>query len=71
SKLFKDKTGENFIEYLTDFKIEKAKEMIADQNKSMKEICLDIGYANPNYFSYIFKKKVGITPSEYRGGVNV
>ncbi|MCR5793431.1 MAG: response regulator, partial [Lachnospiraceae bacterium] len=47
SKLFKDKTGENFIEYLTDFKIEKAKEMIADQNKSMKEICLDIGYANP------------------------
>ena len=71
SKLFKEKTGENFIDYLTDFKIERAKELILENRKSMKEICIDIGYANPNYFSYIFKKNVGVTPSEYREGINV
>ncbi|MDD6505704.1 MAG: response regulator [Lachnospiraceae bacterium] len=71
SKLFKEKTGENFIDYLTDFKIERAKELLKENRKSMKEICIDIGYANPNYFSYIFKKKVGVTPSEYREGINI
>ncbi|MGN0351829.1 MAG: response regulator [Roseburia sp.] len=71
SKLFKEKTGANFIDYVTDYKLQKAKEMIQDNTKSMKEICMDIGYANPNYFSYIFKKKVGVTPSEYREGLQV
>lgn len=70
SKLFKEKTGDNFIDYVTDFKIAKAKEQIAENKKSMKEICVDIGYANSNYFSYIFKKKVGVTPSEYREGLD-
>lgn len=70
SKLFKEKTGENFIDYLTDYKISKAKEMITKNEMSMKEICVEIGYANPNYFSYIFKKKVGVTPSEYREGLS-
>lgn len=69
SKLFKEKTGENFIDYVTDYKIAKAKEMISANEKSMKEICMDIGYANPNYFSFIFKKKVGVSPSEYREGI--
>lgn len=66
SKLFKEETGMNFIDYLTDVKIQKAKELLTDSRKSMKEICLDIGYSNPNYFSHIFKKKMGITPSEYK-----
>ena len=70
SKLFKEKTGDNFIDYITEIKISNAKEMILDNKKSMKVICRDIGYANPNYFSYIFKKKVGVTPSEYREGLS-
>lgn len=70
SKLFKEKVGENFIDYVSDFKIAKAKEMIRNNEKSMKEICVDIGYSNPNYFSYIFKKKVGVTPSEFREGLD-
>lgn len=69
SKLFKEKTGENFIDYVTDFKIGKAKDLLMKNEMSMKEICIEIGYANPNYFSYIFKKKVGVTPSEYREGL--
>ena len=66
SKLFKEETGMNFIDYVTDVKIQKAKELLQDSKKSMKEICVDIGYANPNYFSHIFKKKMGVTPSEYK-----
>lgn len=66
SKLFKAETGTNFIEYLTDIRIEKAKEMLSDKNYSMKEICAAIGYSDPNYFSRTFKKNVGVTPTDYR-----
>ena len=68
SKLFKKRTGKNFIEYLTDVRMEKAKELLRNSNKSMKEICLEIGYTDPNYFSRTFKKNVGVTPSEYKDG---
>ena len=66
SKLFKDETGEGFIEYLTNIRIEKAKGLIADTDYSMKEICQMVGYTDPNYFSRAFKKKVGVTPTEYK-----
>ena len=68
SKLFKKRTGKNFIEYLTDVRMEKAKELLRNSNKSMKEICMEIGYTDPNYFSRTFKKNVGVTPSEYKDG---
>ncbi len=66
SKLFKEETGENFIEYLTNIRIEKAKKMLSNREISIKNIGIDIGYSDPNYFSRIFKKQVGITPTEYR-----
>jgi two-component system response regulator YesN len=69
SKLFKEEAGENFIEYLTAFRIERAKQMLQAGMGSIKEICIDAGYADPNYFSRIFKKIVGCTPTEYRDGV--
>lgn len=68
SKLFKEETGENFIEYVTAVRMEKAKELLENTNKSMKEICLEIGYADPNYFSRSFKKNLGVTPTEYKEG---
>lgn len=68
SKIFKDETGENFIEYLTNIRIAKAKELLSHTNYSMKEICAMVGYADPNYFSRSFKKKVGISPTEYKEG---
>ena len=67
SKIFKKETGENFIEYLTNIRIEKAKELLENTDMSMKEICLEVGYSNPNYFSRSFKKNVGVTPTEYKG----
>jgi len=66
SKLFKEVTGENFIEYLTNIRIEKAKKLLQNRDVSIKNICVDTGYSDPNYFSRIFKKQVGVTPTEYR-----
>lgn len=66
SKLFKLQTGENFSDYLTRLRIEEAKRLIAERSLSLKEICYEVGYKDPNYFSRVFKKAVGISPSEYR-----
>ncbi|HIT90399.1 MAG TPA: response regulator [Candidatus Merdenecus merdavium] len=68
SKLFKEETKENFIDFLTNIRIEKSKELLKNQELSMKEICLEVGYSDPNYFSRIFKKCVGVTPTEYKEG---
>ncbi|MDE7286123.1 MAG: helix-turn-helix domain-containing protein, partial [Lachnospiraceae bacterium] len=68
SKIFKDGTGENFIEYVTNIRIDKAKELLGNPEYSIKEICSMIGYSDPNYFSRSFKKNVGVTPTEYREG---
>lgn len=66
SKLFKEETGENFVEFLTKVRIDRARELLKTPDLSMKEICSEVGYSDPNYFSRIFKKVVGQTPTEYR-----
>lgn len=66
SKLFKEEAGENFIEYLTRIRMEKAKELLGNPALSVKEIGMACGYADPNYFSRIFKKHTDMTPREYR-----
>ena len=66
SKLFKEETGENFIEYLTRLRIAHAKELLKNPALSIKEICVMSGYSDPNYFSRIFKKQENMSPSEYR-----
>jgi Response regulator containing CheY-like receiver domain and AraC-type DNA-binding domain len=66
SRLFKEETGRNFIDYLTELRIERAKELLRDSSSANKEICYQIGYSDPNYFSRIFKRVVGVTPTEYK-----
>ena len=66
SKLFKQEVGENFIEYVTEARISHAKRLLEDSRYSIKEVCVMSGYSDPNYFSRIFKKYEGMTPSEYR-----
>lgn len=66
SKMFKEKLGVNYIDFLTECRIEKAKTLLADSEKSLKEITFEIGYHEPNYFSKVFKKMCGISPTEYR-----
>ena len=65
SKLFKEEKGENFVEYLTRVRMETAKKLLSTTDMSMKEICRQIGYSDPNYFSRNFKKYTGMTPTEY------
>jgi len=66
SKLFKEEVGENFIEYLTELRIGKAKEMLLDEQLSVKEAGARAGYTDQNYFSRIFKKQTGMTPRQFR-----
>ncbi len=66
SKLFKEETNEGFVEYLTRRRVEVAKEMLKDPARSIKEVGSSCGYSDPNYFSRIFKKATGMTPTEYK-----
>jgi len=66
SKLFKQETGENYVEYLNRVRIENAKKMLSDSDVSIKEICYSVGFSDPNYFSRAFKKYEGVTPSEFK-----
>jgi len=66
SELFKKETGQNFIEYLTNLRISKAMELMRDTNMKTYEICEAVGYSDPKYFRKLFKKVVGISPSEYK-----
>ncbi|UVI30172.1 AraC family transcriptional regulator [Paenibacillus spongiae] len=66
SKVFKQQTGETFIDYVTRLRIGKAKELMKDGQLSLKEVCYQVGYKDPNYFSRVFKKVTGVTPSEHR-----
>ena len=66
--IFKEESGYNFIEYLTNVRMDRAKELLDNSDLSMKEICAMCGYTDPNYFSRSFKKNVGVTPTEYKDG---
>lgn len=69
SKLFKDKLGINYIDFLTRCRIEKAKKLMQDPNRSIKEIAIEVGYHEPNYFSKVFKKNVHVSPKEYQNTI--
>ena len=66
STMFKQHTGKTFVEYLTGRRIEKAKELLKFTDLKNYEIASKIGYADPNYFSVLFKKMTGDSPTEYR-----
>lgn len=66
SRFFKEETGENFIDYLTRIRINEAKRLLRDKNLSVKEVCYQVGYNDPNYFSKIFKKVTGYNPSGFK-----
>lgn len=66
SSLFKTSTGKTFIEQLTEIRIAKAKEMLKHTHLKNYEVAEKVGYKDSRYFSQIFKKKVGLSPSEYR-----
>ncbi|WP_199617590.1 helix-turn-helix domain-containing protein [Paenibacillus alkalitolerans] len=66
SKIFKQQFGETFIDFVTRLRIEKAISLMSTGQMSLKEVCFEAGYKDPNYFSRVFKKITGVTPTEYR-----
>ena len=66
SSVFGKEMGKTFIEYLTEVRMEKAKQYLVCSSMKTSEISYEVGYKDPHYFSYIFKKTQGCTPKEYR-----
>lgn len=66
STLFKKETGRNFQNYLTEYRIEKAKELLRTTNETMMSVAEQVGYQDTRYFSQCFVKVVGVKPSLYR-----
>ena len=66
STMFKKETGKTFIAYLTDYRMEQAVQRLIGRDEKTYVIAAQVGYADPAYFSYVFKKKFGVSPSRYR-----
>ncbi|MDO4343939.1 MAG: response regulator [Eubacteriales bacterium] len=64
--VFKQKTGVNFIKYLTNVRMQRAKELLRTTDLTSAQIADRVGFSDPNYFSVVFKKTCGMTPREYR-----
>ena len=72
SMIFSQQTGGTFSKYLTDFRMNKAKELLRCTGKRSSVISMEVGYKDPHYFSYLFKKTQGMTPkfAGYHGRIN-
>jgi two-component system response regulator YesN len=66
STLFKQETGKNYLEYLSEVRIGKACDYLKDTNKTVAAICEEVGYSDLKHFSKNFKKYTGLSPNEYR-----
>lgn len=66
SKVFKQDTGQTFVDYLTKVRIQKALRLIQNPDRRIYEIASEVGYKTQHYFSAAFKKVLGVTPTEYR-----
>lgn len=66
SKIFKEETGFNYIDYVVECKMNKAKELLSTSNMGIGSITASVGYSQSTYFSRKFKEYTGRTPNEYR-----
>lgn len=66
STIFKKETGNSFISYLTDYRMDQAARRLIETSEKSYIIAKEVGYTDPNYFSYVFKRRFGVSPSKYR-----
>jgi two-component system response regulator YesN len=66
SSSFTKYCGENFLEYITNYRIAKSKELLAKTNLQIQEVANEVGYTDIAYFSRIFRRVTGLTPSAFR-----
>ncbi len=69
SAIFSQAMEETFIEYVTGKRMEKARKLLRRTDKTSGDIALEVGYKDPHYFSFVFKKTHGCTPREYRARI--
>ncbi len=67
STMFKKETGQAYIAYLTDVRLNKAVELLNKTDDKTYVVAAKVGYQEQNYFSYVFKKKFGVSPTKFRG----
>ena len=67
STMFKKETGQAYIAYLTEVRLDKAVELLGKTDDKTYIIAAKVGYQEQNYFSYVFKKRFGISPTKFRG----
>ena len=68
SAVFSQERGITFTEYVTGKRMERAKELLRSTDKRSGEVAAEVGYRDPHYFSFLFKKTQGCTPRDYRAG---
>lgn len=66
SSIFSKEMGKTFVEYLTEIRMDRAKKLLMCSSMKTSEIGYEVGYKDPHYFSYIFKKTQNCTPKEFR-----
>jgi len=66
STIFRQETGRSYIQYLTELRLNKAVELLRATDEKTYIIARQVGYDEPNYFSYVFKKRFGVSPTRYR-----
>lgn len=66
STVFKKETGKSFVGYLTDYRMDQASRMLMETDEKSYIIAKNVGYTDSNYFSYVFKRRFGVSPSKYR-----
>ncbi|GGD61766.1 hypothetical protein GCM10010911_19580 [Paenibacillus nasutitermitis] len=71
SRLFRRRTGQTFIEYLTDLRMEKAKKLLAEPGIKIYEVAEQLGYQDWKHFSRTFKDRTGYGPAEYRSNLHI
>lgn len=67
STVFKRETGQTYVNYLTEVRLDKAVDLLNETSDKTYVIAEKVGYQEQNYFSYVFKKKYGVSPTKYRG----
>ena len=65
-RIFKQCFDRSFLAYLTEYRVERAKELLEDFSVNIKDVSYRVGYRDSNYFAKVFKRIAGVTPTEYR-----
>ena len=66
STIFRKETGESFVRYLNNYRLDKSAEFLRDTNRQVGDIGRDVGFTNNSYFIMLFRERFGCTPQQYR-----